>query len=113
VAWYRYRGAQPATPPIPAPPRNPSKCGTPAGYLQHHYYDTQVCDPCRVANNDYKRGLNHRGRAARLRKAWTAEKCGTMAGWNAHNRHGVPICVACRAAQAAYQTAYRARKRAA
>jgi hypothetical protein len=112
---YRYKGtefdaAEPLKPAALAelPTYNQAKCGTTAGYHQHIRYGTETCDPCREANNEYKRS-QYETRAPR--KAWTPDRCGTLSGWSAHNRYGVPVCGPCRAAQAAYQTEYRAGKR--
>ena len=61
---YQYRGTvrdvEPATytpPPVPAekPKRTLKGCGTNAGYFYHKNKGTEPCQPCRDANNAWRR----------------------------------------------------------
>ena len=80
---------EPRNPSTPGPkpkPFDPAKCGTAAGYMQHHRHGQEACAPCKAANT-----------------ARSAPRCGTVAGYKRHQRRNEPTCDRCKAANATYR----------
>lgn len=124
MAGYRYGGTEfDAHLPVPYPepkarefpsltdPREPSECGTDAGHNAHRRKKEPVCDPCRLAHNEYQCEYKRRRRAGKIPTGWTAAKCGTLAGVAAHYRHAVPVCLPCRIESRARAKELRAAKK--
>lgn len=110
---YKYRGdrtldaavvEEPARP-VRAP-FDPAKCGTYAGYRQHHNHDAAPCRPCKDAAAAYQRELKVRRAAGLVVRKFESDKCGTLAGYSRHVRLNVPLCDECKQARAEYRAGY-------
>lgn len=89
--------------PLPPPPH-----GTYAMALRHRKLGERPCDPCRLAQNAYRRA--HYARTAKKPPRELLPH-GTMAAYLRHYRRGERPCDACREANTAHGRAMRERKR--
>lgn len=93
---------------VPKPrPASQAKCGTTAGFHKHRYNQEPVCDPCRLAHNEYQRG-RYKAAEAKPKKE---PKHGTPGGRTNHVRNKEPVCDPCRLAyNKATRDRYQAKK---
>ena len=80
------------------------RCGTYAGYKRHRYLKESICDPCRVARNDYTKNYNH----SHGTTPFVSAKCGTRSGYEAHRVKKEDPCLDCCLANAARTSQVRA-----
>lgn len=73
-------------------------CGTTAAYHRHKRHGERVCEPCRLAFNEYRRNLAHAPRRV-------IQPCGTIAAYRRHRRHGERPCDACQLARREFERA--------